>query len=566
MRFGRVAIEGAAGAILAHTVAHGAGAFKKGRQLSAADVAALAAHGITSVLAARLEPGDIGEDQAAAQIAIAIALATGADRDDGGALARRHIHVAAPFTGRANVYATAAGIVTFDAGAVETVNLVDEAITVATVKSFAAVDAGEMIATVKIIPFAVPEAIVTAAAARASNARIEVHPYRPLSVGLLLTRLPATKPSVLDKRIRVTGARIEARGARLSTTRTVDHDVEAVRAGIADLTADGAGLILVFAASAIVDRADVIPAGLVAAGGIIDRLGMPVDPGNLIMIGRLGATPVIGVPSCAASPKFNGFDWVLERVLAGIPVGSVETARMGVGGLLTEIDARPQPRDRQSPAAAPLLNRRRPAIAAVVLAAGRSTRMAGAAGDRHKLLEPVAGEAMVRHAVLAALASQAAPVIVVTGHNGDAVTAALAGLDVAVVHNPNYRDGLATSVAAGVAAVGAADGALFLLADMPRVSSHVIDRLIAAYSPADDREIVVPTHGGRRGNPVLWGRRLFAELSALTGDAGGRRLLDRHPAALVEVDVGTPAIFLDIDTPEALDQLRAEIDDARQPS
>ena len=551
MIFGRMSTGDAVGAILAHSVAVEGGVLKKGRRLTADDVAALTVSGVTAVVAARPSTGDVGEDEAAARIAgalVAPSEATGA-----------HVEVAEPFTGRANIYAVKAGVVVFAAAGIEALNSVDEAVTVATLPPFAAVEAGQMIATVKIIPFAVPSSALEAALGRAASVGLRVHPFSSRRAGLVLTRLPASKDSVLAKRIAVTAARLEARGSTIAATRTVTHEPAQIAGAIGELAAAGLDPILVFAASAIVDRADVVPAGLAAAGGTIDRLGMPVDPGNLIMIGRLGATPVIGIPSCAGSAKLNGFDWVLDRVLAGLAVGSVETARMGVGGLLGEIATRPQPRDGSGGG---MSQRRMPSIAAAVLAAGRSTRMAGPDGDRFKLLEPIAGRAMVRHVVETAIASRASGVIVVTGHRGEELTAALAGLDVRVAHNAGFAGGLAGSVATAVAAASASDGILMLLGDMPRVPALVLDRLIAAFSPADGREIIVPTYGGRRGNPVLWGRRFFAEMAQLTGDAGARSLLERHAGAIAEVDVGTPAIFLDIDTPEALERVRIDLDGA----
>jgi molybdenum cofactor cytidylyltransferase len=195
-----------------------------------------------------------------------------------------------------------------------------------------------------------------------------------------------------------------------------------------------------------------------------------------------------------------------------------------------------------------------PHITAIVLAAGRSTRM----GAANKLLADIAGSPMARRVVQAALASRAWPVLVVTGHQAAEVRAALAGLDVAFVANPDYAAGLSTSLKAGIAVVpAAADGALVLLGDMPRVSSAHIDRLIEAFA-AEQGRIVVPVHQGRRGNPVLWPSAFFAEMLGLEGDAGARTLLAAYADHVREVDLGTDAIFADVDTPEALAKLQAQ--------
>jgi molybdenum cofactor cytidylyltransferase len=192
-------------------------------------------------------------------------------------------------------------------------------------------------------------------------------------------------------------------------------------------------------------------------------------------------------------------------------------------------------------------------IAAIVLAAGRSTRM----GAGNKLLADVAGKPMVRHAVEAALESQARPVLVVTGHQADDVRAALAGLDVTFVANPDFAQGLSSSLKAGIRAIPAdATGSLVLLGDMPRIGAPHLDAMIAAFASDASLPIVVPVHEGRRGNPVLWPADLFSEMLALEGDAGARSLLARHAHRVREIDLGTDAVLMDVDTPDALARLR----------
>jgi molybdenum cofactor cytidylyltransferase len=194
-----------------------------------------------------------------------------------------------------------------------------------------------------------------------------------------------------------------------------------------------------------------------------------------------------------------------------------------------------------------------PRVAAIVLAAGRSTRM----GPENKLLAEVGGTAMVRRVVEAALASRAGPVLVVTGHRASDLRSTLAGLDVAIINNPDYAAGLSSSLKAGIRAVPVdSAGALVLLGDMPLIRGAHLDRLIGAFA-SEAPVIVVPTHAGKRGNPVLWPRAYFVEMLQLEGDAGARRLLAAHADHVHEVDLGTEAIFADVDTPEALAELRA---------
>ena len=278
---------------------------------------------------------------------------------------------------------------------------------------------------------------------------------------------------------------------------------------------------------------------------------MPVDPGNLMLIGRLQGQAVIGAPGCARSPKENGFDWVLMRLLAGLPVSRADITGMGVGGLLMEIVTRPQPRQET-----PHEGRR---VAALVLAAGRSTRM----GAINKLIAEIGGKPLVRIAAEQALASRAKPVIVVTGHEREKVEAALSGLPVRLVHNPDYAEGLGTSLKAGIAAVpGDADGAIVCLGDMPQVDATLIDKLLSAFDPERGALVVVPSIDGRRGNPVVWSRRFFPDLMSINGDIGARHLIGNYTEAVVEVPVAGEAALTDVDTPESLSAVKAEIERA----
>src|SRR5262245_6735498 len=424
MKFGAVPVRDAAGAVLAHTLRAGGRVLKKGRVLSAGDVELLAGGGYREVVCARLEPGELTEDAAASRIATAIAAA-------GTRLERTH-------TGRTNVHAAVDGLVAIDRAAIARANAIDEAITVATVPALSAVRTGEMVATIKIIPFAAREAAVMAAA-DAVRGGVAIQPWRGCQGGLVLTRFPETPQALLDRAAAAQRTRLERCGGGLGSLLVVAHEQTAVAAAIARQVRDGLDPILVLGASAIMDRRDVIPAALEYAGGEIVRLGMPVDPGNLLMLGQLRGTAVIGVPGCARSLKPSGFDWVLQRICAGIAVESGDVAAMGVGGLLDEIAVRPSPRsgapgaadppdaraahaadgddsgdgddggedggadggdDRREPrsgAGDSLDARSTGRVAAVVLAAGRASRMGS-----NKLIADLGGEPIVRRTVRAA--------------------------------------------------------------------------------------------------------------------------------------------------------------------
>ncbi len=543
MIYGEVAIATAAGARLVHRERAGARSFAKGHLLTDEDVAALQAAGATKVTVVRLEPGDVGEDAAADIVAQAImGAATGEGLDRGPA-----------FTGRVNLHAATAGLVLLDAARIDAINRIDPAITIATLAPYALVEAKQMVATVKIIPYAAPEAAIKACAeiAATSGPLIRVAPLRHEKVGLIQTRLPDMKASVLDKTARITAERLAVLGSDLTAEKRCGHAADEIAAAIKALKAEGCGLLLIVGASAIADRRDVIPVGIELAGGTVEHFGMPVDPGNLLLLAKgADGAPILGLPGCARSPKLNGVDWVMQRLLAGIPVGPRDIQGMGVGGLLMEIPSRPLPRaeaERRKGAA------KMPKIAALILAAGRSSRFIDKTGGPTKLLADVGGEPMIVRVVKAALASHARPVVVVVGHQQEAVRAALAGLDVTIVENPHYAEGISTSLKAGLPILPTEiDGALVQLGDMPSVPASVLDQLIAAFNPLEGRAIVVPTSGGKRGNPVLWGRPFFEEMGKVQGDVGARHLIGAYPEAVAEVAMADDCVLLDIDEPAAL--------------
>ncbi|KAB1075297.1 molybdopterin-binding protein [Methylobacterium planeticum] len=330
MKFGPVPIREAAGLIAAHSVKAGAVSLRKGNPIPPEVAVRLQDEGVREVVAVTLEPGDVGEDAAAERLAGQL-LGPGLRRD-------------APFTGRCNLFATRNGLLQVGRSGIDAVNSVDEAITVATLAPFKPVVAGEMVATVKIIPYAVPGFLLEEACGAARPGLLGVAPYRLARVGVVSTVLPGLKDATIDKTLRNLRRRLAPTGAEIATERRVPHAREAVARALAQVIEAGAEIAVIFGASAIADRRDVIPAGIEAAGGTVAHLGMPVDPGNLLLVGARGGVPVIGAPGCARSPKENGFDWVLHRLLAGLPVTRADIVGLGVGGLLMEIVSRPQPR------------------------------------------------------------------------------------------------------------------------------------------------------------------------------------------------------------------------------
>ncbi|MBZ9864137.1 molybdopterin-binding/glycosyltransferase family 2 protein [Mesorhizobium sp. CA15] len=530
MKFGPVPIDEAEGAVLAHATTAGEKRFRKAHRLSRDDIAALKAAGVGEVVAAVLAEDDLDEDAAADRIAAA--------------MRHRNIEVKPAATGRVNLHAEASGVFTVDAAMIDAINAVDPAVTIATLARHAPVEKGQMVATVKIIPFAVAASLVDSVVRICAGREIfAVNAYRPVTVGVIQTMLPGVKPSVLGKTLRVTEARLARFGGRLTAERRTPHEVAPVATAATQLARDN-DMVVIFGASAMSDFADVVPAAIERAGGTVVRAGMPVDPGNLLVLGTLDGKRIVGAPGCARSPKENGFDWVLDRLVAGLEVTASDIAGMGVGGLLMEIPTRPQPRE---PAPQPARSALKVDI--VLLAAGRSSRM----GGPNKLLALFDGEPLVRRTAGRALGSKAAATVVVTGHQRERVRSALGGLGVTFVDNPDFADGLASSLKAGIAKVAPdAAGAMIVLGDMPGVSSKDLDSLIDAFRRAGGRSVVRASHQGKRGNPVLLPRSLFAAVAQLEGDTGARHLVEAEGLDVVDVEIGQGA-SIDVDTREALE-------------
>ena len=325
MKFGAVPVADAVGAILAHREAVPGGTLPKGHTLTADDLSRLAAAGLSQVTVARLDPGDVDEDAAATRLARALV----------GDAPGLRLSVAA--TGRVNVIADVPGLTALDVSALHAVNLTHPMITVATVPDLHRMDAGGLVATIKIIAYAVVGRDLDAAVA-AGRGAVALH--RPVidRVALIETRIGR---DLGDKGMRSLALRLDRLGVAFTGRTRVKHEPQA----IADaLKSTDAPLLCILTGSATSDIRDTAPAAVRLAGGKVTHFGMPVDPGNLLFLGDLQGRPVVGLPGCARSPALNGADWVLERLLCGLTVTPAAIAAMGVGGLLKEIPSRPRPR------------------------------------------------------------------------------------------------------------------------------------------------------------------------------------------------------------------------------
>ncbi len=538
MKFGSFPISAADGVILAHTYRRAGLILKKGHVIGPEDIEALVKSGAVEIIGALLEPGDMGEDAAAGRVAACVA---------GGG-----VQLSDARTGRCNLDATVDGIVTVDATAITAANLIDEAVTIATLADKTAVRRGQTIATVKIIPFAVSSQTMVGVEGALRRPAVRVAEYQAKRFALINTLLPDLKPSVIESTTLVTRERISSVGGTMPDVRNCEHDAAATTIAIQDALAAKPDILIIAGASATVDRGDIVPSAIIAAGGVIDHFGMPVDPGNLLLLGRIGAVPVLVLPGCARSPKLNGFDWVLQRLAANIPATRDDIMRMGAGGLLVDTPSRPLPRDR---AVQPEVMPAPPHIAALVLAAGQSRRM----GGPNKLLMDVDGKLLIRKTVETITEAGLRDIVVVVGHQEADIRAALAGASVLFVANPDFADGLSTSLKVGLGAmVPEAEAALVCLGDMPLLRADHLQQLVAGFDPVGDKLIGVPTHNGKRGNPILWARRFFEDIRQVSGDTGARHLIGVHESLVYEVEFDDTAVLTDLDTAEQWQRFRAE--------
>lgn len=528
MIFKTLPVADTLGSYLAHSLGTSQGRIAKGTLIDAQCVQRLQAAGIAEVLVARLEPSDVHEDTAATRIADALA-------GDG-------VRPSSARTGRVNLHATPGGLCHFDRQALIAANSIDEGITIATVEENQWVPAGRMVATIKIIPYGVPRSALDAVIDQLGTHRISVHPPTPKSATLIQTILPSSKPRLLDKTRRVTEQRLHQRDIELCYEYRCLHSVDVLSEQLKHALQQPVHWILLIGASAISDRRDVIPRAIEQAGGTVTRYGIAVDPGNLLLLGHIDHIALIGLPGCARSPRHNGLDLVLDRLACNLPLTNAWLNSLCIGGLLAENLDRPAPRVVETP---------RKQVGAILLAAGSSRR----AGDINKLLFPYQGLALISHSARTLTHSRVARTVAVTGFEQEKIQQALSPLGIECVHNAGFDSGMASSLISGVSQLLALDAVLIYLADMPKVSTHVVNQLIDAFLAHPDKGIFIPVFNNKRGHPVLFSKAFFDSLLSLQGDHGAKILCQQYPAKVLELPVDCEGVLQDYDTPEALESL-----------
>lgn len=531
-----------AGWQLANSVMVNGKRLPKTHTLSKEDTETLETFGKATLQVFQLETGDVTENEAALSVAAHI-------KGDS-------LQVISAGKGRANLIAKTDGLFHSNA-AIDTLNQLDDAFSVASVSENATVQAGQLVATVKVVPYAIAGSILNTL--YATGKQVQVRPFREYSVALV-----TSDPALTDKTQSVIKLRLAQTRGTLNTILSCRHSEEDIKKTIHTAHAMQHDVILVLGLSAITDARDIVPAATKAAGAKLVKVGLPTDPGNLLMLATLDDAIVIGLPGCAKSPALNGLDWVLARFAAGVDLDHSILTGFGVGGLLKEHRDRPNRRQAEAEVSAKAVDSHtdQPNLHAVVLAAGRSTR----SGEQHKLFSKIEGQPVISKTVwslknaLKHLSKHEQELTVVTGHRADEMNATLSDAGVSILHNPDYADGMGSSLAAAVRATPPdTEWLMVCLGDMPFIAPDTIATILDA-TRRTATSVIIPTFHGKRGHPVLWHKQHFLALSGLSGDGGGKALLQSEDLEAHTVAVQDPGILIDLDTPELLAQFGVVID------
>ena len=338
MKFSPLPLQAAEGKILGHNLADldGRRMLRKGKPLSIKDIQKIEGTGRRTVYVAQLEPDDLDENTAAGRIATAIV--------------GEGLKMIGPSTGRVNLMSTALGVLRIDIDRLMEINYC-EGVTVATLKNHTPVQTKKITATIKIIPFAVSEKTITEVEtiAQRHGPIVSVNPLSNKNVALIFSGSPSIKDKLL-KDFKPLFDRVENLGSVVGSVDFIPLEDETGEAALAEKLGQkingSTDMILLAGETAIMDRQDIVPRAIERAGGQIECVGVPVDPGNLLMLGYIGSVPILGVPGCARSPKTNIVDWVLPRLLAGDKLARLDFIRLGHGGLLEDTRQRPMPRSK----------------------------------------------------------------------------------------------------------------------------------------------------------------------------------------------------------------------------
>ena len=525
MYFGNINVKDSVNCILAHTIIINKKKFAKGTIITEIDKSYFINNKIKTIVCARLDKNDLHEDKAANVIAEAFK--------------NNSIASEKAYTGRANVLANKSGLLLIDEERIKKFNMISDDITIATLNNNSIVKKGEMIATIKIISFGVKDSFIKKITKSIYKKAIFINPFIHKKCALILThhkKKDLKLNAISERRI---NDRLKNLNSTLDIITSCEHDTKEISKNINIILKEKIDLIMILGSSAIVDIKDKIPEAINYSKGKIIRFGMPVDPGNLLLLGKINQTHVIGLPGCARSPSLNGFDWILEKVISGTNITKLNISNMGVGGLLKTLNKRAKVEKK-------IKNYN---ITNIILAAGKSKRM----HEINKLLIKINNKTMIEKIVDSSLKSLANNTIVVLGYENEILQRLLINKNITTVVNKEYLKGQSSSLQIGISALPEeCDAAVVILGDMPDINSTLINQLIENYNPSDNKSIIIPTYKNKKGNPVLIDREFFPDILSIKGDKGAKDIIKVNKKYITEIPQKHSAIINDIDTKEDL--------------
>ena len=524
MKFGKVFVNKSLNGILAHSMVIDGKKLNKGKIINKTDISLFKRHDIKEITCAILNKKDIQEDKAANAIAKNFRNSS--------------VAVENAITGRSNILAAKSGLLIINEAQINKFNNISEDITIASLNNYFKVEKGDMIATIKIISFSITSSNLKRISNLNLKNALKILPFNKNRCGLILTQGSKENKKLNDiseSRIR---DRLEKINHELVTTLKCKHNAVEISNKIKLFKKNKIDLILILGASAIVDIKDEIPSAIKQSGGKIIRFGMPVDPGNLLLIGKNKNTHIIGLPGCARSPSLNGFDWVLERIAADVNINKKDIARMGIGGLL-----------KTKKALRNLKTNNNYKISSIILAAGRSKRMK----SNNKLLSKLSETTMINQVVNSAILSNTDSDIIVLGHEKENIEKILPNKNLTISINKNYNQGISSSIKIGISSLPEdCDAVIIILGDMPDVTDKLINNLIKSFNPEIKRHIILPYYKSQLGNPVIISRRFFPEILQLKGDSGAKNIIKKNLDYVYKLPQKNNASLLDIDTDQQL--------------
>ena len=530
-------IEDSCGYLLMHSVFLKDGRLRKGKIIDQDDIYVMKSSEIEMVYVGEYEQDDIPENDASSQIAKAIAM--------------DEFLISPTLSGKTNITVSSDGLIEIDEDNVTKLNNLSPNVAISTLNNHDVIYRGDHILSVKIISYAISslhlEKIISFLK---KNRIIKLKAFKSMRIGVIYTTSKNEKQSLIEKTKKSIKSRISDYNSTIMDERIISHDYMTIKENVDQLKDSNINCILLFLSTSISDVNDIVPSVIDELGGEIKSFGMPVDPGNLTLNGKIQSVDIVVAAGSARSDSLNGLDWHLNCIHAGIEVTQDMVNSLGVGGLLKDIDFAIK-RKRVSKA----IDTKKSNIAAVVLCAGESKRM----GKKNKLLLQVEGKSLIKNYIEKISKSNVSEIVIVTGHQSDEIAKELDGYDLKFIHNEKYKEGMSTSLNTGINSLSDnINAAIICLPDMPMIGIYEINKLIEYYNPSIGNEICIATYNDQRGNPVLWDRKYFKKLMQIKGDKGGRYLLPKFLDKSVEVKLGE-AVTFDVDNETSFNIINSNI-------